>query len=146
MPKKAKKPAPETTSRSTTLVNQLKPKQTPEAAHAELVVAGLAINAVTALQFSKPFGDVDLTECLKALVDAAERVNRGDLGDAEALLMAQAVTLNAMFTQLANQSTQSQCRPARPLHAARPESSGPVPRDARNTGCHQEPADAVRAA
>jgi hypothetical protein len=109
MPRRAKKPVPETTSRSTTLVNRLKPKQTPEAAHAELVVAGLAINAVTALQFSKPFGDVDLTECLKALVDAAERVNRGDLGDAEALLMAQAVTLNAMFTQLANQSTQSQC-------------------------------------
>ena len=86
MPMKAKKPAPETTSRSATLVNRLKPKQTPEA-NAELVVAGLAINAVTALQFSKPFGDVDLTECLKALVDAAERVNRGDLGDAEALLI-----------------------------------------------------------
>jgi hypothetical protein len=51
---------------------------------------------------------VDLTECLKALVNAAERVNRGDLGEAEALLMAQAVTLNAMFTQLANQSIQSQ--------------------------------------
>jgi hypothetical protein len=34
---------------------------------------------------------VSLTECLKALVDAAGRVNRGDLGDAEALLLAHAV-------------------------------------------------------
>jgi hypothetical protein len=42
------------------------------------------INAVTALQFSKPFTDVDLTECLKALVSAAERAKRGDLAEAEA--------------------------------------------------------------
>jgi hypothetical protein len=104
-----KKSVPEPASKSSRLVIGRKPKQTPEAALAELVVAGLAINAVTALQFSKPFTDVDLTECLKALVNAAERVKGGDLAEAEALLMAQAVTLNAMFTQLANQSAHSQC-------------------------------------
>lgn len=105
MPKNSKKLPPEPASKSRTLVNRLKPKQTPEQATAEMVVAGLASNAVTALEFSKfPFGDVELTEGLNALVDAAERVNRGDLGDAEALLMAQAVTLNAMFTHLAHRA------------------------------------------
>jgi hypothetical protein len=79
-----KKSVPEPASKSSRLVIGRRPKQTPEAALAELVVAGLAINAVTALQFSKPFTDVDLTECLKALVSAAERVKRGDLAEAEA--------------------------------------------------------------
>ena len=58
-----------------------------------------------------PFGDVgttlDLTTCLNAIVDAAERVKRGDLGDAEALLTAQTVTLNALFANLAHRSHES---------------------------------------
>ena len=101
--KKAPARAAEAVSRSNTLVNRLKPNETPEEAHAELVVSGLAINAVTAAQFSKfPFGDVDLTECLVKLHAAVDRVHRGDLREPEALLTAQAVTLNTMFTHLAN--------------------------------------------
>lgn len=92
-------------SKSATLVNRLKPQETPEAAIAAIVVAGLATNAATVIAVSKHhFADVDLTECLEALKNAAERVNRGDLRDAEALLMAQAVTLNALFTQLVNRA------------------------------------------
>jgi len=83
------------------LVGRLKPTQTPDAALAEILVAGLALNAVTAVQFSKStLGEVDLTECINALVDSVERVNKGDLGEAEALLSAQAMTLNTIFTQL----------------------------------------------
>ena len=70
---------------------------------ADMMVAGLAGNAVTAVQFSKfPFGDVDPVECFGQLNAAVRRVHRGDLRDAEALLTAQAVTLNTMFTHLAN--------------------------------------------
>lgn len=53
-------------------------------------------------------GDVDLTECLNALVASAERVNRADLGDAEAPLNSQAVTLNAVFTNLARRANSTQ--------------------------------------
>ena len=95
--------AAQSVDRSNRLVGRLKPKQTPAEATAEMVVSGLAINAVTAAQFSKfPFGDVDLTECLVKLHAAVDRVHGGDLQEAEAVLAAQAVTLNAMFTHLAN--------------------------------------------
>ena len=67
-----------------------------------MVVSGLVTNAVTAVQFSKPFGDVDLTACVAKLHAAVDRVHRGDLREAESLLTVQAVTLNTMFTHLAS--------------------------------------------
>lgn len=86
-----------------TLVNKLKPKETPAEATAEMAVSGLVSNAVTAAQFSKfLFGDVDLTECVVKLYATVERVHQGDLREPEALLTAQAVTLNTMFSHLAN--------------------------------------------
>ena len=88
--------------RSSTLVNRLKPKETPEEATAHMLVSGIPINAVAAVEFSKhPFRDADLTECLAKLYDTVRRVQEGDLGEPEALLTAQAVTLNAIFTDLA---------------------------------------------
>ena len=100
--KKALVPQALAVSRSNTLVNKLKPNETPEEAVADMVVTGVASNAVAAVQFSKvPLGDVDLTECLVRLHDTVARVQRGDLRETEALLSAQAVTLNTMFTNLA---------------------------------------------
>ena len=92
----------EAVSRPNTLVNRLKPEETPAAAIAEMVVSGLVTNAVAALQFSKAFGDVDLTACVAKLQAAVDRIHRGDLREAESLLTAQAVTLNTMFIHLAN--------------------------------------------
>jgi hypothetical protein len=70
-----------------------------------MVVAGLAGNAATTREWStSPFGDVDITACLNALVDSVDRATSHHLGDAEALLMAQAVALNAVFTQLAHRA------------------------------------------
>ena len=95
--------AVENVGRPNTLVTKLEPNETPVEANADMVVAGLVTNVVTAVQFSKvPFGDVDLTECLVKLHAAIDRVHSGDLRDTEALLAAQAVTLNTMFTHLAN--------------------------------------------
>jgi hypothetical protein len=105
MAKRSKKSRPGPDSKSETPVNQLKPGQARDAATARMVVAGLTTNAVIAAEFSKfPYGDVDLTECGNALVDTAEDVNKGDLGDAEALLAAQAVTLNTIFANLAHRA------------------------------------------
>ncbi len=95
-------------SRSNTLVNKLKPEETPEEAIADMVVEGLASNAMTAVGFSKSFGDVDLTECLVKLHHAVSRVHGGDLREAETLLTAQAVTLNTMFTHLASMAAKTE--------------------------------------
>lgn len=108
-----KKPPPQKPSRNPNeLVGKRKPDQTPDDAMAQLAIAGLASNTAAMREWSAyRFGDVgttlDLTTCLNAIVDAAERVKRCDLGDAEALLTAQAVTLNALFANLAHRSHES---------------------------------------
>ena len=63
------------------------------------------MNAITAAGYSKTFGELDLTECMAALIAETRQVQRGNLGGQEAMLTAQAITLNAMFTQLAYQSS-----------------------------------------
>ena len=64
---------------------------------------GLAHNALLIEDFSGPlFGAVeDLTATVEALEASVAAVQRGELGDAEALLMAQAVTLNTIFARCA---------------------------------------------
>jgi hypothetical protein len=92
------------------LTNRLKPGQHPIDAMAGLVVAGILGNARMSVHFSGSIdsGDVDLTACFKALTESTERVNRGDLAQAEAILMAQAVTLNAMFVDMLNRGMSCQ--------------------------------------
>ena len=94
----------ERANRSNTLVNRLKPGQTPAAGMAEMIVGGLAANAITAVGFSRQLGELDLTECVAALVTLTQRVKDGDLGDAESLLTAQGVVLNTIFTELTRRS------------------------------------------
>jgi len=74
---------------------------------AGMLVAGMLPNAAVAREWSQvPFNrDADLTATHANVVQAAERVNRGDLSSAEAVLTAQTVTLNAMFANLAYQAT-----------------------------------------
>ena len=96
-------------SSSTTLVNTLKKGETPAEAIADMAVAGLVSNACAAARFSKsPLGDVDITGCLAKLEAVVDRVQRGDLRETEALLTAQAVTLNTMFTHLANMAANTE--------------------------------------
>src|SRR5437867_39737 len=87
---------------------RVKPGQSPAAAMAEIVVAGPASNAATAVAFSKTtYGEVDLTACLTALNESIAAVHDGDLRDAAAILMAQAVALNAMFSDLSQRSAKT---------------------------------------
>ncbi len=103
--KKAPVPKALSVSRPNTLVGRLKPEETPEEATADMVVTGLVTNAVTAVRFSRnSFGDVDLTECFVKLHAAVDRVHRGDLRETEALLTAQAVALNSMFSSMAGRA------------------------------------------
>lgn len=70
-----------------------------------MMVEGLGMNAVTAVSFSKTLGELDLAECMAALMAETQQVQSGNLGGPEAILTAQAITLNAMFTQLAYQTS-----------------------------------------
>ena len=75
---------------------------TADEALAHVAVKGVVHNAVATVQFSQsPLGELALTESLEALEAAIEAVQRGDLRDVEALLMAQAVALNAIFANVA---------------------------------------------
>ena len=86
------------------------PGLTPAEAEARLRVRGLLHNAGVLEDFSAPsFGAVeDLTA-----TDGRPRgvslptVQRGELGDAEALLMAQAATLNAIFARCATAASRN---------------------------------------
>jgi hypothetical protein len=85
---------------------RLRPGETNAHLAGTLLVDGLFPNAVTARDWSGyPFGDpetrIDVTTAFETIVETAERVNRGDLGAIEAMLTAQAVSLNAMFVHLA---------------------------------------------
>jgi hypothetical protein len=67
-----------------------------------MIVAGLFPAAAPARDWSAyPFGSpdesIDLTTTFESVVEAAARVNRGDLGQIEAMLTAQAVVLNAVL-------------------------------------------------
>ena len=93
---------------SRTLVRSRSAHSTPAEAGADMVVSGVAINAVTALQFAKfRCGHVELTELLETLEASVDRVHGGDLRPTKALLLAQATTLNAIFNHLATLADQT---------------------------------------
>ena len=69
------------------------------------MVDGLGANATTASSYSKMLGELDLGECLAALAAESSKLQAGDLSVLETSLLAQAVTLNAMFTQYSYQAT-----------------------------------------
>jgi hypothetical protein len=62
-------------------------------------------SAVVAVDFSRhTSGDVSLMEALAVLRSKSDAVNAGDLKDAEALLMSQALALNTVFGELARRA------------------------------------------
>ena len=71
----------------------------------DLVADGVALNAILSLRFvEKQLGSMSATEMMGSLKERGEAVNRGDLAASERLLYAQAVTLNAIFAELAARS------------------------------------------
>ncbi len=86
----------------------LRIKGTPEADQSA-VLAKTALRpsvraGVTARAYSKQFGELDLTCLVDELATQAKAVNDGDLKRAEAMLIAQAHTLEAIFHELARRA------------------------------------------
>ena len=62
-------------------------------------------NAMSAKRWGQElFGELDGSESVAAMSEAIERVKTGDMGDAEAMLAAQAIVLNQIFNALAQRA------------------------------------------
>lgn len=104
MTRRKTEPKPEPGA-SRTLRSVAKPGETREQKIAQIAAAGMLENAATVQVFSKgTVGEIDITEAFHALSERADAMSRGDLSGAEALLAAQASSLNAIFGELARRA------------------------------------------
>lgn len=89
--------------------NTAKVAAEPGKSHAE-VMAQLAVEpcmtaAAVAQAYGKSvFGEVDITETQRAMLEKTKRVHDGNMREVESTLVAQAAALNSMFTNLARRS------------------------------------------
>lgn len=97
MPKKDK------LRRTTDAVNQSAPDARVNEA-AKLALGSCANAAAVIREYGKTFGTPDLGTLIEELHASVERVQTGDLKQCEAMLMAQALSLQAMFTSLARRA------------------------------------------
>jgi hypothetical protein len=83
------------------------PATTPDKRHLEpheLVLSPMVQGAVGIQSWGKFAGEVDLGELLKDMRERIERVQGGDMKPVEAMLYAQAMTLETIFTNLARRA------------------------------------------
>jgi hypothetical protein len=87
------------------LVQNMPSGQTRLGATANLAADGVTGNTIAILEWSKGlYGDIDVTSLQRSVVESTRRVAGGDLSGAEALLMSQVMTLNAIFVTLARRA------------------------------------------
>jgi hypothetical protein len=72
---------------------------------AEIGLSPTTLNAITARTFSKgSMGEIDITEAVSVMREKAGKVKAGDTGELEATLTAQAVSLDAIFHEMARRA------------------------------------------
>ena len=82
--------------------------ETDDQAVARMLARGTVVNASIAIEYSRQqHAGLSLTDLARALREQGDAVNRGDLSDAERMLSAQAVALNAIFAELARRAAQN---------------------------------------
>jgi hypothetical protein len=73
---------------------------------ADISLSPVTMNALTARVWAeKVTGDIGLNESLAVVSERADAVKDGDLGDAKAMLMAQATALDAIFNEMARKAS-----------------------------------------
>lgn len=65
------------------------------------MVEGVAMNSLVGLAFAAKLGDLDLTECFAQMLSNARATANGDRTSQEAILAAQVISTNAIYTDLA---------------------------------------------
>ncbi|HLO75018.1 MAG TPA: hypothetical protein VK196_01005 [Magnetospirillum sp.] len=99
------KAAPTKTTDSSVVKVPAKEGQSPERQMAELALSPTLGNAYTARAFMRgTLGDIDMTESILVMRGKAKKVQSGDLSEVDATLTAQAVALDAIFTELARRA------------------------------------------
>ena len=79
--------------------------QSPERRMADTAIHPAVSAAATVIKFANgTFGELEITETVEALNDNVQAVKAGDLSGPEAMLISQAHSLNAIFTELARRS------------------------------------------
>jgi hypothetical protein len=96
---KAKIPAPKRDS--SRLAGEIKQNQIRAEASARTSLQPTVKAAVTIQEYSKAYGELDLTGLLNELSNQVQVAQGGDLVRAETMLIAQAHTLDAIFNNLA---------------------------------------------
>ena len=79
----------------------LKPGETKLSREAELMVEGLAMNALLGLVFSSKLGTLDLTEVFAQILERARDTTDGNTKSQESILAGQVISMNAIYTDLA---------------------------------------------
>lgn len=85
-----------------------KPNEDNAAALARTVLQPNVQAAVTLREYDKKFGHLDLTGMAEALKEHTKATMDGDMGRAEAVLIAQAHTLDAIYNNLARRAINSE--------------------------------------
>jgi hypothetical protein len=79
--------------------------KSPERRMADTAIHPAVSAAATVTKFAKgTFGELEITETVEALIEDVEAVKAGSLNGPEAMLVSQAHSLNAIFTELARRS------------------------------------------
>ena len=100
VPLKPKQPAPDVPTVPAAAGECARAARVAELAHSPLISS-----AATADEYARyGFGAIDLNESIRVLVEQADKVKRGDLGDVEAMLYGQASALNSVFNALARRA------------------------------------------
>ena len=72
---------------------------------ADLALSGLTNGAALVAEYSKSaYGEIGLSECMETLGQKVKGIQGGNLAEVEALLTAQAVSLDAIYTALARRA------------------------------------------
>lgn len=105
MATKPRKKVEPTTPTSCTLAVEMKPGESQDHLFAR-VAAGPHFGAAGAIiRYSKvDVDELSITDLVRVLQDQAATINKGDLGNAEAMLSSQATALNVMFAELARRA------------------------------------------
>lgn len=87
------------------LVLKVQAELTPQRIYAEAALDGVCVNAMTTHQFAvNQLAGLSLDEAVFVLKDRAKAVHKGDLKQAEAMLISQAVALESIFAEMARRA------------------------------------------
>jgi len=96
---------PKKGDKSTTLHIKAEPEKLHDTIRAELAFGGVANSTALAMAFSKSsYGELSLNACMAVLETKVDAIHKGNLNDAEALLISQAFALDAVFASLAHRA------------------------------------------